>query len=41
MSGDTFRCERCGSERWAGSVSWWTDCEDCGASDWTRTEGSE
>lgn len=34
--GDTYRCGSCGETRWAGSVSWWTDCENCGASDWHR-----
>ena len=41
--GDKFRCGSCGETRWAGSVSWWTDCENCGASDWQRaaTDGGQ
>lgn len=33
-SEDRYRCGNCGETRWAGSVSRWTSCQDCGASDW-------
>ena len=41
--GDTYQCGNCGETRWGGSVSWWTDCEQCGASDWKQavTDGDD
>lgn len=35
--GDTYQCGNCGETCWGGSVSWWTDCEQCGASDWKQS----
>ena len=36
-----FRCGNCGNERHGMSVSWWTDCEECGESDWKEVDDAE
>jgi len=33
-----FRCRGCGNKRHGMSVSWWTDCEECGVSDWEEID---
>jgi len=33
---EMFRCGNCGDERHGLTVSWWTDCEECGESNWVK-----